>query len=477
MSWLYESFRIPSDVHGEIRCTRLFGRWTVEAGGTGQASDYLNAMWRKALRRAVPEPETVTRILILGFGTGGAFPEFYRRFPKAHIVTIEIDPVMVDLARRFGALNGFPWPEIHVGRAEEILPTVTGQFDLVISDMFVGHDVAKDTASPILMRELSRLIRPNGHLLINAYREPTYFNGFSSEFAFVQKWKYLLNWIAHFRPHGAGVIGDALPAGYVPFFSCKEYLEREYRSWPPFEVVDAGDAHGVRQTIGPISIERYHGDVEPALAPGRLRVVLWDSWTRLAPPAGWHRFPGNPRRSLMGYAEIPATGDIHPHWSELARRERKKWLAQEECTIATIDAETYCAAYAKCGKSRSIIRGFSSGVRRKAKTHGDLLHLYAVISRATGEIVAGLATLDVPEIKTSIHVTGFILPSARHSPAGVGLVNQWFRDSQSRGIRFCDFDGFYAKGEPIEWKGFSRFKSQFGTKFIAYPKPFWRIAR
>ncbi len=475
MSWLYESFRVPSDVHGEIRCTRLLGRWTVEAGGTGQASDYLNTMWRKALRE-IPR-DSVARILILGFGTGGAFPEFYKRFPRAHIVTVEIDPVMVDLAKRFGALRGFLWPEVHVGRAEEILPTLTGQFDLIVSDMFVGHDVAKDTASPVLMRELARLLRPNGHLLVNAYREPIFFDGFLSAFATVKKWKYLANWIAHFRPHGAGVVGDAMPSGYVPFFSCEGYLEREYREWPPFEIVNAGNAWGVRRKIGPISVERYHGDVEPVTQPGRLRFVMWDPWTRLAPPAGWHRYLGNPRRSLMGYAELPQFGDVHLAWSELARRERKKWLAQDEYEIKLIDAETYCAAYARCGKSQSIIDGFSSGVRRKTKAHGDLLHLYGVVSRKTGEVVAGLAAVDIPEIKTSIHVTGFILPAARHSPAGVGLVNRWFLDSQSRGMRFCDFDGFYAKGEPAEWKGFSRFKSQFGTRFIAYPKPFWRITR
>ena len=112
-----------------------------------------------------------------------------------------------------------------------------------------------------------------------------------------------------------------------------------------------------------------------------------------------------------------------------------------------------------------------------SRAHGDLFHLYGVVSLDTGELIAGLAVLDVPEIRVSIHVTGFILPIARHTPAGVGLINHWFCESQSRGIRFCDFDGFFAPGDPISWKGFSRFKSQFGVRFVAYPDPFWRIAR
>ena len=477
MSWIYEKLRIPSEVHGKIRCTRWFGRWSVESGGTGQANAYLNTLWRKALRRAIPDPQNITRILILGFGTGGAFREFYRRFPRAHIVTVEIDPVMVDLARRFGMFHGTVWPEIHMGSAEQVLPTLSGRFDLIVSDMFVGHEVAADTASPLLMREVQRLLHPHGHLIVNAYREPIFFHAFSSACATVNIWKHAANWIGHFRPHGAGVIGDALPPGYVPFFACKEYLLRDYRSRPRFLIVRAGAAWGIRHMLGPCVIERYHSDQEPIVASGPLRFVMWDSWTCIAAPRGWHRFPGNARRKLTGFAEIPFAGDVQRAWSELARRERKKWMTQHEWTIAKVDVETYCRVYAQCGKPSSLVRSFSQLIRHKTRAHGDLFHLYGVVSLDTGELIAGLAVLDVPEIRVSIHVTGFILPIARHTPAGVGLINHWFCESQSRGIRFCDFDGFFAPGDPVSWKGFSRFKSQFGVRFVAYPDPFWRIAR
>ncbi len=477
MSWIHESLRIPSDVHGELRCTRWFGRWSVESGGTGQANAYLNALWRTTLRRVIPDPQSIARILILGFGTGGAFYEFYRRFPRAHIVTVEIDPVMIELARRFGALRGSPWPEIHLGSAEQVLPTLHGRFDLIISDMFVGHDVAADTSSPALMRELNRLAHPNGHLIVNAYREPIFFDGFSSAFATVQTWKYAANWIGHFRPHGAGVVGDVLPPGFVPFFACKEYLAREYRSRPKFEVVCAGAAWGVRHTLGPFVIERYHSDSEPIMAPGPLRFVMWDSWKSSETPRGWRRCHGHARRKLTGFSEIPPSGDVHHSWSEHARRARHAWMTQRAWRITDIDAETYCRAYAHCGKPSSLIRAFSEAVRHKMRVHGDLLHLYGVVSRDTGAVIAGIAALDVPEIHASIHVTGFILPSTRRIPSGVGLIHHWFCESQSRGIRFCDFDGFFVKGEPAAWKGFSTFKSQFGTRFVAYPDPYWRIAR
>lgn len=475
MSWLFERFIVPSEIHGEMTCIRSFGRWYIGAGGTGQASSYLNRMWRQALRRTIPKSHPIKNILILGCGTGGAFREFYRRFPKAHIVTTEIDPVMIELAKRCGFLKGVPWPEIHMGRSEEILPTVHGAFDLIVSDMFIGRDVATETSSATVMRELTRLLRPNGHLILNAYSEPSYADRFSPTFCLVQQWVYKENHLAHFRPHGAGVIGDERPPGYVPYFSCKAYLEREYRGRPGFEVVNAGDAVGIRQSFGAFLIERYHSNVEPNVERGRLKFVMWDSWNVIKPPRGWRHLPGMPRRALMGYAEVPTTGDVSIGWSELARRERKKWLTQSEWMIKEVEAEGYCAAYAKSGKTEVLIREFSASIRRKQKFQCELTHLYGVVSRETGELIAGFATLDIPEIRTSLHVSGFVLPKARAIPVGVGLVGHWFTESQRRGMRYCEFDGFYAPGAPRSWKGFSRFKAQFGTRFVAYPKSFWKV--
>ncbi len=479
MSWVFESRRLPSAVNGEIRCTRWFGRWEVVVAGTGQASAYLDHMWRDALRRTIPREATIKRILVLGMATGRAFRELYRRFPKAHIVAIEADPVMVELAKEFGALRRTPKPEVHVGYAEAVTPTLQGTFDLIISDMFVGDDVAPDTASPILQNELRRLLDPNGHLICNAYHQIHFFERFSPHFVQAATWTFRLNHLGHFRHHGAGVLGDAFPEGYVPYFASGDYLRRHTTGARFYDLAHAGTAWGIRQTFGPIAIERYHSLHAPELEPSpKHRFVMWDRWMPGPTPTGWHRLLAiPPHRRLTGYAEIPTSGDVHLLWNALALRERKKWLAQENFSVRDISLDAYCQAYTKCGKQRSLIKLFSDNLRHKVATQGGLLHLYGVVSRETDEVVAGLAGLDIPEINASIHVTGFILPKARDTGAGTGLINHWFLETQKRGLRFCDFDGFYAKGDPKSWQGFSRFKAQFGTRYIAYPGPLWRFVK
>ncbi len=477
MSWLYETYNTTSAINGSIDCVRHFGAWSVSASGTEQTGPYLNRLWRNILARTAIEPSAIKRILILGFGTGGALPEFYHRFPKAHIIAVEADPVMIELGKKFNALREYAWPEVRQGTAVDVLPTLRGQFDLIVSDMFLGHVVAPDTVQPQCLHEIMRLLHPQGHLLVNAYTDANVLNAYTDSFATVERKQYGISQIGYFRPHGAGVLGDRLPDGYIPFFSCPEYLHREYDGRGRFEVVQAGSAWGVRTRLGSLALERYVGLTEPVFTRGRARVVAWDPIHPLPRHPGWLWLPGGPWRRLTGYAPLWLEKNLTEDWSELAKRELKKWQTQSDIIVRVLDPEEYCRVYATSRKEASLIRIFSEAIRRKARTHGEHLKLLGAVSTSTKKILAGIATLDVPEIGTSIHVSGFILPFARHTPANAGLIYTWLSASQRQGIRFCDFDGFYAPGDPESWKGFSRFKSQFGTRYIMYTSSLWRILR
>jgi SAM-dependent methyltransferase len=477
MSWLYESRLIPSEINGEIRCERRFGHWSVVVGGTGQDTPYLKNMWAWALRQITPGSAKIHRILILGLGAGGGLLPFYRQFPHAHIVCVEIDPAMVELASTLKLLRPTMRPEIHVGDALDILPTLTGRFDMIVCDMFLGQEVAPVTAQPKLIEQITRLLEPQGHLLVNAYTQNEILDSYKTAFAEEKCKKFHQNWMGFFRPHGSGILGDVWPDEFISFMTCPEYLQREYGDRPGFSLVQNRSSWSTRQNIGPLILEHSYGPQEPTLIPGPWRIHKWDSYTLKHPPAGWFVAPGSPWRRRTGYASIPATGDVHLDWSDLAKRERKKWLAQEQLEIIELDPETYCQFYARCDKSTAIIAGFTASIKRKAIAHKEYLHLYGVVRRGTTDVIAGLAILDIPEIRTSLHISGFMLDAARQTPSNTGLIAHWFMTSQARGIRVCDFDGFYAKGDATSWKGFSRFKSQFGTRFISYQKAFFCIAR
>jgi lipid II:glycine glycyltransferase (peptidoglycan interpeptide bridge formation enzyme) len=102
---------------------------------------------------------------------------------------------------------------------------------------------------------------------------------------------------------------------------------------------------------------------------------------------------------------------------------------------------------------------------------------YWLAVRPDGVAIAGLCTLDIPETKTSVHIIAFYRPEARTSNANYGLIEYWFQDALAKGWNYLDFDVFRGPGDPRRWNGFSRFKGQFGTRFIIYRNPLMRFAK
>lgn len=477
MSWLYERFVAPSEINGPIVCTRVLGQWSVAVGGIGQSGEYLNGFWKEAFSK-LPHTLSVRRILMLGFGPGETLKMYAKRFPKASMTVIEIDPVMVDLARRFGHLSGKLIPEIIIGDAGEVLVDLEGRYDLIVLDMFIGVDVGIATYQETLIRQVLRLLSPQGAILMNAYLEPEAIELWKKHCAIERRWKYRLNYVTLFRPRGAGVIGDPLPSTYKHRMTCNEYLEREYADRPGYKVLRAGEAPGMRKKIALFTLDQYTGDQDPATEdrPTGASFTLWQPiLTRPDPSAGWRRcpFPGSHR--LTGFAQIPLEGPFHMGWSDHAKRHRTRWQKQCEYEVVDADVETCITYFSTCGKRKSLVTIFSDDIRRKAIAHGDRLTLRVARHRETQEIIAGFASLWIPEIQQTFHVTSFLTPAGQKASAAVGLVDDCFRIAQARGCRTLEFDGFRAKGDPASWSGFTQFKSQFDVFYIRWPDSWIRF--
>lgn len=156
-------------------------------------------------------------------------------------------------------------------------------------------------------------------------------------------------------------------------------------------------------------------------------------------------------------------------WSEHAQRHRKKFLAQNEWHIEKIGLNAFLAAYRRSPKDYLLMTLFSGHLKNKMKAHGQLVHLFVTKKKGIGDIGAGLAVLDIPEIRSSLHVISFIHPDAQKYSVGVGLIDHWFKHCFASRLQFLDFGCFWAPGSPKEWIGFSNFKAQFGTRLYSRP--------
>jgi spermidine synthase len=107
-------------------------------------------------------------ILILGMA-GGTTVEGYRRFfPGAHLTAVEIDPLVVRIARDYFGVTAGPDLDIHIQDARPFLASGTSLFDVIEIDLFAGGPESPFYVLTLEFFQLARKrLRPNGVILVN----------------------------------------------------------------------------------------------------------------------------------------------------------------------------------------------------------------------------------------------------------------------------------------------------------------------
>src|SRR4051812_33682453 len=95
----FNSAKLKSELNGDIVVRTFFGYQAVMVDGYYQSGTYIVALIQKMLQK-IPSTHKAHNVLMLGLGGGGGIAVLRKRFPQAHIVTIEHDPVMVELSHQ-----------------------------------------------------------------------------------------------------------------------------------------------------------------------------------------------------------------------------------------------------------------------------------------------------------------------------------------------------------------------------------------
>lgn len=471
MSWLLDAFELPSEKNGTIFARRRFGIWGMLVNGYDQSTGYIRTMWRKALAR-IPDYARAKRILVLGLGAGSMIDALHARFPGCHVTAIEWDPEMLILAKRMRLYKPGHAPQVLIGDAYEILPTLRQTYDLVIFDLYRGHEPEPRLAEPAFQQAVQRLVKHSGFFLVNVFETPALLEKTDAFFTRIDTWRYRFNTLALYRP-----------ASYTTYRAEASYLRLHADGKQNGVFIQSPAKNGgalipgLRWEKGPIRFEGYFCDEEPVPdTSGPRRLVIWQPLRANVPqPKGWWRFPLPVNVRRTGHVEISDTHEYWKDWNENVRRQRGKWIKHAPLRIEEVDIEEYLAGYREARPWFKMRDMFARQLRERIALFPGLVHLFGARDPATGKIRAGFATLDLPECGAALHLTSFFHPEYAHSGVGTGLVDAWFRQAIASGIRYLDFDIFWVFGDPRDWKGFSTFKSQFGTRFIDYPPPFLRI--
>ena len=107
----------------------------------------------------------MTNILLIGLGGGSAQRLFQRYCPTVTVETVEIDPVVVDIAREYFQFAESPQQKVHVADGRVFLRRSTAKFGAIVMDAYVHHRYGSAVPYHLATKEFFELARD--HLTTN----------------------------------------------------------------------------------------------------------------------------------------------------------------------------------------------------------------------------------------------------------------------------------------------------------------------
>ena len=151
---------------------------------------------------------SVTRALIVGLGGGGMLHALSVYHPALALDVVEIDPVVVDAARRFFGVGALPARVITRDGFEHLRDPAAGPYDVIYMDAFLQpSDETDPTGSPLnlktveFLKEAQRRLSQRGALIVNLNEHPNLardISTFRAAFAASHVWQvpHTGNWLA-----------------------------------------------------------------------------------------------------------------------------------------------------------------------------------------------------------------------------------------------------------------------------------------
>ena len=267
-----------------------------------------------------------------------------------------------------------------------------------------------------------------------------------------------------------------------------------YHAWPEYNAAADFDLfqrprniqqpQGVRKGPWPFYADIFYGDIDPDsiaqdTSEGPNRVLIWQRTFRQDIPKGWFTVSKKISK-IEGFFDI-RNDDYARVWSETAKRYRNKWhreFLNSQYYIETENVETYTKAYLHSTVASKINMLMLDILKTKVSySEGKNIEIRVVKKVTSKEVVAGFAMIHSPIHKASYYQSGFYIDAVKNEPVMVGLIDDWALRSKEKGFKYLHLGLFWKEGDPIEWKGFSQFKSKFGTQYVAFPPDLYRFKK
>jgi spermidine synthase len=157
-----------SDHSPKLKVSLKNGRYALATNAVYYSHEDNYTSFAKAFEQLKPTQEKTNRLLVLGYGLGSIPHILHKRHHiKAHYTAVEIDPVVVGMAQRYGNLPEGSQVSWLNADAISFVTFSKEQYDLICIDVFIDEVVPAGFLKKEFLQETVKLLKPGGKLLFS----------------------------------------------------------------------------------------------------------------------------------------------------------------------------------------------------------------------------------------------------------------------------------------------------------------------
>ena len=182
MSW--RSYLFPQTIcitsskfNRHIRVNEEWGKMKLLVNGSPQSGSYIANLWKQAFDHFSIETQKPKSALILGVGGATVVSLLSNYFPGINQTCIDIDKVIIDIAKKYFSVFSIPNVSIVHADAHTYVKQLIARkktYDCIIIDLFIGGSIPSFVEDRKFIESIHRLLTPKGFLCINFLREAKY---------------------------------------------------------------------------------------------------------------------------------------------------------------------------------------------------------------------------------------------------------------------------------------------------------------
>jgi spermidine synthase len=163
--------RYGSPHNRDIRVVLEAGKLKLLVNGSRESGESVRNMWDHAIRHFHLDKITAPkRMLCLGLGGGTVLGMFTSYYPDLKIDTVDIDPVIIDIAKKYFDIGRMGNVRFFASDAKDYMRTRAGRgetYDILLIDLYIGNQIPDFVRDKAFLARIESAVKPGGSLLIN----------------------------------------------------------------------------------------------------------------------------------------------------------------------------------------------------------------------------------------------------------------------------------------------------------------------